>query len=346
MLVSASQQQVCRECGRVFTGAAVLGQCPSCLMAAALAPHQIQTDTAGKRLADPTSSDLEKIFPELEIVECLGKGGMAAVYKVRHRTMDRIAALKILLVDPLDDPIMADRFAAEGDILKSIDHPHVVRGFAAGERAGFLYLLLELVQGPSLRQVIQSGQIVPATAIYAGVQISNGVAYVHQRGYIHRDIKPDNILLHSGTEPFSGSLSSFLVAGGRLRLADFGLATAAVEKPGARQLTLPYQRLGTPDYMAPECRHGISRADLRMDVFSLGVVIYEMLTGDLPVGRYQLPSKKCGVISEVDDILMRCLEPDPTRRYADAGAVRHDLTLALQAMRRKKSWMSPFNEST
>ena len=129
-----------------------------------------------------------------------------------------------------------------------------------------------------------------------------------------------------------------VLVGGRLRLADFGLATAAVQKPGARQLTLPYERLGTPDYMAPECRGGISKADLRMDVYSLGVVIYEMLTGDLPVGRYGLPSSKCGVITEVDDVVMRCLEPDPTRRYADAGAVRQELTLVLGAMRRRKSW--------
>lgn len=309
-------------------------------MAAALGPRHIQTDTPGARLLNPSLKDLGKVFPELDIVECLGKGGMAAVYKARHRTLNRIAALKILLVDPLDDPIIADRFAAEGDILKSIDHPHVIRAYAAGERSGYLYLLLELVQGPSLRQVISDARISPFTAVYAAIQIANGVSYVHYRGYIHRDIKPDNVLLHAGSEPFVDSLANFIMAGGRLRVADFGLATSAAEAPGSRQLTLPYHRMGTPDYMAPEARNGISKADLRMDVYSLGVVLYELLTGDLPVGHFALPSAKCGVIPDVDDIVMRCLEPEPSRRFADAGELRQYLTLALSAMRHKRGWLS------
>ena len=337
--MSGVRQDICPECGRSYQASAVMGQCPTCLMAAAIGPEQAREADRPKSL-DPTRADLEKAFPELEVIECLGKGGMAAVYKVRHRAVDRLAALKVLLVDPIDDPIMADRFAAEGDILKSIDHPHVIRAFSAGERAGYLYLLLELVQGPTLRQVMQSGPIPPLTAIYAAIHISNGLGYVHQRGFIHRDIKPDNILLHAGSEPFSDALDKFLAAGGRLRVADFGLATTACDLPGKRQLTLPNHRLGTPDYMAPECRNGVSRADLRMDVYGLGVMIYEMLTGDLPLGRCPVPSRRCNVIPEIDDVVMKCLEHDPARRYSDASVVRHELTLVLTAARQRRGWLS------
>lgn len=336
--MSSKPQQVCRECGQVIHGSAVIGQCPACLMKAAMCPRESRVDGGAARNLDLTIGDLGKAFPELEVMECLGKGGMAAVYKSRHRALERLLALKILLVDPLDDPIVADRFAAEGDILKGIDHPHVIRAYAGGERAGFLYLLLELVQGPSLREVVQAGPIPPLTGIYAGIQIANGLSFVHQRGYIHRDIKPDNILLHAGSEPFEQSLASFMTAGGRLRVADFGLATVVAEKPGSRHLTLPYHRLGTLDYMAPECRNGGSRPDARIDIYSMGVLLYELLTGDLPVGRFAPPSKRVDVIREVDEIVLRCLEPDPKRRYSDADELRGQLTLAMAEMQRKRGW--------
>ncbi len=304
----------------------VLGLCAACLLAGA---RKERSPLPGaQRTSAPTAEQLRAIFPDLQIMQLIGQGGMAAVYRARHRRVGGMVALKILLVDPVQDPIMAERFAREVSVLRLMDHPHILRAFGAGVAQGYPFLIMELIPGPTLREIMQPGRISLPAAIRGTLQIANGLAYIHQKGYIHRDIKPENILLHSGRHQPIATLDEFFAAEGRLRIGDFGLA---VNVCGAvRNLTWPQDRIGTPDYMAPECRSGTPRPNPSIDVYSLGVLLYEMLTGKLPVGRFSLPSALCPVGRHIDDIVTRCLHNDPAARYADAGEVRAELEMAMR----------------
>jgi tRNA A-37 threonylcarbamoyl transferase component Bud32 len=250
-------------------------------------------------------------FPQLEILELLGQGGMGAVYKARQKQLDRLVALKILPPQIGRDEAFAERFTREARSLARLNHPRVVSVHDFGHtEAGLYYFIMEYVDGTDLRRVIQSGELSPPQALAIVPQICEALQYAHEQGIVHRDIKPENILLDKK---------------GQARIADFGLAKLLDQPAAPYTLTRAGQRMGTPHYMAPEQIEHPNAVDHRADIFSLGVVFYEMLTGELPLGHFPVPSQKVQVDVRLDSVVLRTLEKEPERRYQHASEVRTDV---------------------
>ncbi|MBL9173271.1 MAG: serine/threonine protein kinase [Verrucomicrobiales bacterium] len=267
------------------------------------------TDSArppGRRPPPPLDA-VRSAFPALEVLELIGSGGMGFVYAARQPHLDRRVALKLLPVAPDSDPAFAERFAREGRLLARLNHPHIVAVYEYGQVPGFCYLILEFVDGVNLRQAMESGRFSPAEALAIVPRICEALQYAHEQGVLHRDIKPENLLLDSR---------------GRVKIADFGIAKMVGDRVTDITLTASGARLGTPHYMAPEQIESPSAVDHRADIYSLGVVFYELLTGELPLGRFGPPSSKASLDARIDEIVMRALAKERELRQQSAGEVK------------------------
>ena len=221
--------------------------------------------------------ELAKQFPQLEIIELLGQGGMGMVYKARQPDLDRLVALKILPLELSRDPAFAERFTREARALAKLNHPNIVALYEFGKAGDFYFFLMEYVDGMNLRQLEQAKvRLTPQEALALIPKICEALQYAHDEGVVHRDIKPGNILIDKK---------------GRVKIADFGLARILGVESRADRLT-GSGIMGTPQYMAPEQLEHPQEVDHRADIYSLGVVFYEMLTGELPLGRFAPPSQQ------------------------------------------------------
>jgi len=232
---------------------------------------------------------------------------MGAVYKARQPKLDRFVALKILPLRLAQEPLFAERFEREGRLLARLNHPNIVGVHDFGQAGGLYYLMMEYVDGVNLRQAFASTYFTPQQALSVIPKICEALQFAHDEGVLHRDIKPENILLDTK---------------GRVKIADFGIAKFAGvdDKTG---LTATGATIGTPHYMAPEQIERPSDVDHRADIFSLGVVFYEMLTGELPLGRFAAPSERTTALDvRIDQVVMRALEKDRDRRQQSANEVR------------------------
>jgi tRNA A-37 threonylcarbamoyl transferase component Bud32 len=267
------------------------------------------TPPAGFVPSEP--AELADQFPQLEILELLGQGGMGAVYKARQKQLDRLVALKILPPQIDETEAFAERFTREAQSLAKLNHPRIVSVHDFGHtEAGLYYFIMEFVDGTDLRRVIQAGELSSAEALAIIPQICEALQYAHEEGIVHRDIKPENILLNKK---------------GQVRIADFGLAKLLDRPATTYTLTRAGQRMGTPHYMAPEQIEHPGQVDHRADIYSLGVVFYEMLTGELPLGRFAPPSQKVQVDVRLDQVVLHSLEKEPERRYQHASEVKTDV---------------------
>ena len=263
---------------------------------------------AGKpAFVPPSVEQVAVLFPQLEIIGLLGQGGMGAVYKARQPRLNRFVALKILSPEKQKDPQFAERFQREARALAWLNHPHIVTVYDFGEAQGHYYLLMEFVDGMTLRRVLQGRRVEPPEALAIVPQICQALQYAHEQGVIHRDIKPENILLDKR---------------GQVKIADFGIAKILDLEPRDLSLTGAKDVVGTPHYMAPEQIERPQSVDHRADIYSLGVVFYEMLTGELPLGNFQPPSRKVQIDVRLDDVVLHALEKEPERRYQKASEVR------------------------
>ncbi len=258
----------------------------------------------------PLVGDIAGHFPQLEIIECLGRGGMGVVYKARQPKLDRFVALKILAREKERDTHFAERFQREARALARLNHPNIVAVHDFGETGGLFYLLMEFVDGVNLRQMIRADKMTPEQALRVVPPICEALQYAHQQGIVHRDIKPENILVDKQ---------------GRVKIADFGIAKMLGAEGRAEPLTGDQQAVGTPHYMAPEQLEKPQTVDHRADIYSLGVVFYEMLTGELPLGKFAPPSQKVHIDVRLDEVVLHALEKEPARRYQQVGEVKTDL---------------------
>lgn len=318
----------CPQCGTDLPADAPEGICPKCLMNLGFGskPESGSEPSAGQSAAaiDPTLlasgfvppsvEELARKFPQLEIIELVGKGGMGAVYKARQPGLDRLVAIKILPPTVAADPAFAERFTREARALAKLSHPNIVAVYDFGKADGLYYFVMEFVEGANLRQLILDGGVAPQQALAIVPQICDALQFAHEEGVVHRDIKPENILLDKK---------------GRVKIADFGLAKLLGKEsavgPGGRPvytLTGTYQVMGTLHYMAPEQIEKPQSVDHRADIYSLGVVFYEMLTGELPIGRFAAPSEMVQVDVRLDEVVLRSLEKEPSRRYQRASDLK------------------------
>src|ERR1700722_12736346 len=275
-----SEISKCNRCGAPLTPDSPEGLCPRCLIAMNLATQTEIPGETGPAKTPPAPplpvADVAKLFPQLEILECLGRGGMGAVYKARQPRLDRLVALKILAPEKQNDPQFAERFEREARVLAKLNHPNIVSVFEFGEVQGRFYLAMEFVDGLTLRQGVQAGKNSPDQALELVPKICEALQYAHEQGIVHRDIKPENILLDKQ---------------GRVKIADFGIAKITGLESKDLGLTGAKDVMGTPHYMAPEQVEQPQTVDHRADIYSLGVVFYEMLTGELPLGKFSPPSE-------------------------------------------------------
>jgi tRNA A-37 threonylcarbamoyl transferase component Bud32 len=315
--VGATVASRCPECGSELTADAPEGLCPQCLLkgvissahdAARSGPAQATTPYDGP--AAPSVETLAPLFPQLEILELIGQGGMGAVYKARQPSLDRLVAVKVLPPEAGRDPAFAERFNREARALARLSHPNIVAVHDVGQASEYYFFVMEYVDGVNLRQVLRDGQLTPEQALRIVPQICDALQYAHEEGIVHRDIKPENILLDRK---------------GRVKIADFGLAKLLGRDTGNFTLTGSRQVMGTLYYMAPEQVERPLEVDHRADIYSLGVVFYEMLTGQLPVGHFPMPSEKAGTDAFLDEVVLHALEREPERRYQHASDVKTDV---------------------
>lgn len=293
--------RTCPKCGSTLRPDVPEGLCPACLL-----QHGIATEAGGDQppFIPPELHELAKLFPQLEIIGTIGKGGMGAVYKARQPALDRFVALKILAPKPGNELDFGSRFSREAKALARLNHPNIVAVYDFGQIGGLSYFLMEYVDGPNLRQVQQAGKLSPKEALEIIPQICAALQFAHDEGIVHRDIKPENVLLDRK---------------GRVKIADFGLAKILGQEPKDFRLTGARDVMGTPHYMAPEQVEKPQEVDHRADIYSLGVVFYEMLTGELPLGKFAPPSHKVQVDVRLDEVVLRALEKEPERRYQQAN---------------------------
>src|ERR1039457_4035841 len=296
----------CPQCGAALQPDAPEGLCPACLLQRGFAT-ETGTPPTQSSFVPPPMEELAKLFPQLEIQECLGRGGMGAVYKARQPRLDRVVALKILAPEKQNDPQFAERFEREARALARLNHANIVTAFDFGEVSGRFYLLMELVDALTLRQVLQAGKLAPAEALNIVPKICEALQFAHEQGIVHRDIKPENILLDKQ---------------GRVKIADFGIAKIAGLESKDFSLTGAKDVMGTPHYMAPEQIEKPLTVDHRADIYSLGVVFYEMLTGELPLGKFQPPSQKVQVDVRLDEVVLRSLAKEPELRYQNVSEIK------------------------
>ncbi len=255
-------------------------------------------------------AEIEARLPDLELLELLGRGGMGSVFRARQRKLDREVALKVVYPDPEHHQEFADRFEREARALARLNHPNLVSIFDYGQDGGFGWLLMEFVDGLNLRDLLQAGKLAPSEALSLVPKICDALQYAHDQGVVHRDVKPENILLDRK---------------GNVKIADFGLAKLSESSLSMANLTGAQQVLGTFRYMAPEQLDRPLEVDHRADIYSLGVVLYEMLTGEIPMGRFDPPSAHSEATAAMDDVVLRALEKEPARRYQHASDVKLDL---------------------
>jgi serine/threonine protein kinase len=194
--------------------------------------------------------------------------------------------------------------------LAKLSHPNIVALYEFGHVDGLHYFIMEFVDGLNLRQLEQAGRLSAREALQIIPQICEALQFAHDEGIVHRDIKPENVLLDKK---------------GRVKIADFGLARILGHEPEDFRLTRAREVMGTPHYMAPEQVEKPQSVDHRADIFSLGVVFYEMLTGELPLGKFAPPSQKVQIDVRLDEVVLRALEKEPARRYQQASEVKTDM---------------------
>ncbi len=386
-----SAQPQCPQCGTPLPSGALAGLCPACLLKLGAAADTI-TDGKQPPFTPPSLAELAPLFPQLELLELIGKGGMGAVYKARQKQLDRIVALKILPPGIGDDPAFAERFAREAKALAKLNHPGIVTLFEFGSCAGLesekekgrkgageqqppgpeatsaplppfspapgqpqaapekpprlYYFLMEFVDGVNLRQLLHAGRVSAREALAIVPQICDALQFAHDQGIVHRDIKPENILLDRrgrvkvadfGLAKLVGDVGQAFQPAGA---GDFPVASSAVDKseakntgqespvnrqagkPALRDLTDAGKVMGTPQYMSPEQRDNPGEVDHRADIYALGVVFYQMLTGELPGKRLEPPSKKVQIDVRLDEVVLRALEQKPELRYQQASALK------------------------
>lgn len=263
--------------------------------------------------AYPTPQELTQMLPAglYQFDKMIGQGGMGGVYSGRQLNLGRAVAIKILHRDHGSDYSYAERFRREAQALAQMNHPNIVSVYDFGLVGEYLYYVMEFVEGTDLHHSVSMGKLTIPKILTIIEEVCDALTYAHGKGIVHRDIKPANILIAND---------------GRIKVADFGLAKRFDQK--ATMLTQSNMAMGTPDYAAPEQYDSKADIDHRADLYALGVMLYQMLTGTVPRGSWQQPSVLCGCDTRLDAVIVRALKTDRNQRFASAAEFKQ----AVQAV--------------
>ncbi|HEX2751430.1 MAG TPA: serine/threonine-protein kinase, partial [Verrucomicrobiales bacterium] len=318
--VSSATMAVCSKCGQLSSGAALGGLCEGCLVRVGLGIGATLDGQPGNQDIASIFEDLDaenerlpREFGDYELLEEIGIGGMGVIYKARHLGLGRIVALKMIKAGELAKRDDVRRFKAEAEAAARLRHPNIVTIHDIGEEEGLPYFSMSYVGGPNLGQLVRMQPLAARRAATLLRKIAMAVQHAHDEGLLHRDLKPGNILIDPSDEP---------------QVTDFGLARAIHSDSS---LTRTGAILGSPSYMSPEQAEGrMKDVDVRTDVYSLGAVLYEMLTGRPPFqGESAMHTLRlvCSaepaaprllnpdVPQDLETVCLRCLEKQPLRRY-------------------------------
>lgn len=268
------------------------------------------------RFEPPSVEELNQLIPDYEFVSLIDRGGMGAVYQAKQKALGRMVAVKMLPPALRNRRVFAERFHREARILAKLSHRHIVSIYDYGEipGGGSMFYAMEYVKGTNLRHLMRKGDMSSRQMLTIVTQICDALQYSHHKGVIHRDVKPANILIDEQ---------------GNVKVADFGLAKKLGLDADGQGLTSASDALGTPDYIAPEAMTRDQQVDHRADIYSLGVMLYEMLTGSVPRGLgWDPPSRAAGADSRLDVVVSTALQTNPNKRYQQVS----DVSRALQGM--------------
>ncbi|MCI0541905.1 MAG: protein kinase [Verrucomicrobiales bacterium] len=322
-------RSTCPECGAEARPGAPSGLCTRCIFEAMAREEEDQETPA-----------LPRTFGEYDLLEEIARGGMGIVYRACQRRLNRVCAVKVLVGGEFSSTEFRHRFRTEGEAAASLDHPNIVPVYEVGDHEGHPYLSMKWIEGGTLGRRIEAARPGPREAASLVLKLARAAHYAHQRGVLHRDIKPGNVLLNPDGEPF---------------LTDFGLAKL-VEKESTVTRTMAV--LGTPSYMSPEQASGHTKhLSTAADVWGLGAVLYELLTGRPPFAggttmetiRQVLDKEPIAprhlnpaADTDLEVICLKCLRKEPGQRYGSAEALADDLERWLRhepiLARRTSAW--------
>jgi len=276
----------------------------------------LETFRRRPRFSVPSAYELSAKLPKLKGLAFIKQGGMGAVYKATDR-LDRLIAVKVLPPELGEEPEFRKRFHEEAKALARLDHPNIVRIVDYDDCDGLFYFVMEYAEKGNLREKIKKNAGIPYNeAIDIILQVCAGLHFAHEKKVLHRDIKPENILVDAQDQ---------------VKIADFGISKLVDPQGTSRFLTDSDRIMGTDGYMAPEQRRAEKDIDCRADIFSLGVVFYELLTGELPEGAFDPPSEKGNSPQWLDDVVRRALRPRRDDRFRDVREMADSIRQRLQA---------------
>ncbi|WP_395743268.1 serine/threonine-protein kinase [Prosthecobacter sp.] len=260
----------------------------------------------------PSTAELDELITGYKFLEFIERGGMGAVYKAVQKSLNRTVAVKLLPQVHRNKESFAERFKREAQALALLNHPYIISVHDFGETAdGQMYYAMEFVSGMDLQHLLRRDPPEPRQILKIITQVCEALQYAHEHGIVHRDIKPANILIDER---------------GNVKVADFGLAK--VVGPQSVDFTATGVTIGTPDYIAPEALDQSRNIDHRADIYSLGVMIYELFTGHVPKGVWEPPSIRSGADKGIDAVVSKAMQNNPEKRYQQV----RDMTQVLEKL--------------
>lgn len=263
----------------------------------------------------PTPAELDPYFPEYQVTDFIAQGGMGAVFKATEVMLDRPVAIKILPYELGLKPEFSDSFAHEAKIMAKLNHPNLVKVYSFGNMSGMFYIVMEYVSGKSLYSTAKGKQVRMHEAGRLISSICRGLHHAHKQGLIHRDIKPANILINARAEP---------------KIVDFGLAHSLGNEGPASMM------FGTKGYAAPEITDSPDSVDLRADIYSAGIMLYELLTGQRPSKPYVPASTISDSHPDFDPIIEKAIDPKPHLRYNSAFTMAEEIEELVKQLEEEK----------